>query len=146
MDENSRNQVHENSKYFSIRLILCNTLVEISLTSQEAVIIYSGGMDSFTLLNKILKEHSKIYALSFDYGQKHKKELVYAKNVCDDLCVHHKIIDVTTINCLLKGSSLTSDISVPSHRLQIREWRFKHYCTQQKYDFFITGCRLCYFN
>lgn len=81
--------------------------------SEKVVVIYSGGMDSFTLLNKVLSEGKKAYCLSFNYGQKHSKELHYAQKVCDDLGLPHKVVDITAINQLLLGSSLTDDIEIP---------------------------------
>lgn len=81
--------------------------------SEKVVVIYSGGMDSFTLLNKVLSEGKKAYCLSFNYGQKHSKELHYAQKVCDELGLPHKIVDITAINQLLLGSSLTDDIEIP---------------------------------
>jgi len=82
---------------------------------KKAVVIYSGGMDSFTLLNDVVQEgrFGEVYALSFDYGQRHSKELAYAHAVCVDLQVPHKVVDITAMNALLQGSSLTSDIAVP---------------------------------
>lgn len=79
----------------------------------KAVVIYSGGMDSFTILNRALNEGLELYALTFDYGQKHKKEIEYAKNVCAELQVSHRIIDITAINQLLQSSSLTTDKTIP---------------------------------
>lgn len=81
--------------------------------SQKVVVIFSGGMDSFTVLNKVVREHNDVYALSFNYGQRHSKELDYAAKVCNELGVHHKIIDISAINELIGGSSLTADIDVP---------------------------------
>lgn len=80
---------------------------------QKVVVIYSGGMDSFTVLNIAHKQGFEVYALSFDYGQRHKKELEYASRVCIELGINHKIIDISAINELIGGSSLTSDIEVP---------------------------------
>lgn len=81
--------------------------------TQKVVVIFSGGMDSFTVLNKAVREGYEVFALSFDYGQRHKKELDYAARVCAELRVHHKIVDISAINQLIGGSSLTSDIEVP---------------------------------
>ncbi|UAA37864.1 7-cyano-7-deazaguanine synthase QueC [Paraneptunicella aestuarii] len=81
--------------------------------AQKVVVIYSGGMDSFTVLHKALRDGCEIYALSFNYGQRHSKELEYAARVCADLDVHHKIVDISSINQLIGGSALTSDIDVP---------------------------------
>ncbi|MGB1091538.1 MAG: 7-cyano-7-deazaguanine synthase QueC [Oceanobacter sp.] len=81
--------------------------------SEKAVVIYSGGMDSFTILHKALKGGLELYPLTFDYGQKHKKEIEFAANVCKQLQLSHRVIDINAINQLLQSSSLTSDISIP---------------------------------
>lgn len=81
--------------------------------TEKVVVIYSGGMDSFTVLNRALKDGKEVYALSFDYGQRHVKELECASSVCASLNVEHKIIDISAINQLLAGSSLTDDIDIP---------------------------------
>jgi len=80
--------------------------------SQKVVVIFSGGMDSFTVLNLAVKQGLEVFALSFDYGQRHKKELDYAARACQGLGVQHKIVDISAINQLIGGSSLTSDIDV----------------------------------
>lgn len=81
--------------------------------SNKVVVIYSGGMDSFTVLNRALKDGKEVFALSFDYGQRHVKELDCARDVCQSLGVPHKIVDISAINQLLAGSSLTDDIDIP---------------------------------
>ena len=81
--------------------------------SEKVVVIYSGGMDSYTVLNKAIKQGFDVYALSFNYGQRHVKELEVAASVCADLNVHHKVVDISAINQLIGGSSLTDDIEVP---------------------------------
>ncbi|MBU2971906.1 7-cyano-7-deazaguanine synthase QueC [Pseudoalteromonas sp. C2R02] len=81
--------------------------------SQKVVVIYSGGMDSYTVLNKALRDGYEVYALSFDYGQRHVKELDVAAIACKGLDVHHKIVDISAINQIIGGSSLTDDIEVP---------------------------------
>lgn len=71
-------------------------------------------MDSVTLLYKMLADGYTCVALSFDYGQRHKKELQFAKKTCIKLNVGHKIVDVRSINSLLQGSALTSrEVDVP---------------------------------
>ena len=81
--------------------------------TQKVVVIYSGGMDSFTVLNKAIRDGYEVYALTFDYGQRHVKEIDYAKRACAELGVHHKIVDISAINSIIAGSSLTDDIDVP---------------------------------
>jgi 7-cyano-7-deazaguanine synthase len=86
--------------------------------ANKVVVIYSGGMDSFTVLNRALKDGKQVYALSFDYGQRHVKELSCASDVCKLLNVKHKIIDISAINQILAGSSLTDDIDIPEGHYQ----------------------------
>lgn len=81
--------------------------------SQKVVVIFSGGMDSFTVLNKALKDGYEVFAITFDYGQRHVKEIEYAQAACVKLGVHHKIVDISAINSIIAGSSLTDDIDVP---------------------------------
>ena len=81
--------------------------------TEKVVVIFSGGMDSFTVLNRAIKDGKDVYALSFDYGQRHVKELDCAAKICQELSVKHKVIDISAINQLLAGSSLTDDIDIP---------------------------------
>lgn len=81
--------------------------------NEKVVIIYSGGMDSYTVLNRAIRDGYKPYPLTFNYGQRHKKEIDVAAAVCQELGLEHKIVDITAINQLLQGSSLTSDIEIP---------------------------------
>lgn len=82
---------------------------------KRAVIIYSGGMDSFTLLHDLKAAGYELVALSFDYGQRHRKELDFAAAECSRLGVAHHLIGMHQIGeDLLQGSSLTSkDMAVP---------------------------------
>ncbi|CAB0152015.1 7-cyano-7-deazaguanine synthase [Pseudidiomarina piscicola] len=85
----------------------------------KVVVIYSGGMDSFTVLNRALRDGHDVYALSFNYGQRHVKELEVAAQATAKLGVPHKIVDITSINSLLAGSSLTStEIAIPEGEYQ----------------------------
>lgn len=81
--------------------------------TDTVVVIYSGGMDSFTLLNLALARGYKVHALSFDYGQRHVRELDSARAVCADLGLPHQILDIRSVNAAMAGSSLTSELPVP---------------------------------
>jgi len=77
--------------------------------SKKVVVIYSGGMDSYTVLHKAIQQGLTPYALTFDYGQRHIKEIDVARSVCQELGVNHKVIDISAINELIGGSSLTDN-------------------------------------
>lgn len=79
----------------------------------KTVLILSGGMDSTTLLYDLLDKGCEIKTVSFNYGQRHKKELEYAKRSCSKFGIEHKIVDLSSITPLIGNSALTSDIAVP---------------------------------
>jgi 7-cyano-7-deazaguanine synthase len=74
----------------------------------KIMFILSGGLDSTTALYELKKKHEIIEALTFDYGQRHHKEIQCAKKICETLKLHHRIIDISHLNGLLQGSSLTN--------------------------------------
>ncbi len=75
--------------------------------SSATVVIYSGGMDSFTVLHRALREGRDVHALSFDYGQRHARELEVARRVCRELTVPHQVVDIRAIHGLIDNSALT---------------------------------------
>jgi 7-cyano-7-deazaguanine synthase len=79
----------------------------------KAVVLISGGLDSTTLLYYVISQKYEPYVLSFDYGQRHKKELECAKNICKELNVPHEIVDVSSINKLIAKGSLAGKEIVP---------------------------------
>ncbi len=82
---------------------------------KKAVILFSGGLDSTTCLALAKSEGYACYALSFDYGQKHKVELDVALSLAKRMGVkEHKIVslDLGTLN-----SALTDDkLKVPDYK------------------------------
>lgn len=82
---------------------------------KKAVVLSSGGLDSTTCMGIAKAEGYEIYSLSFDYGQRHKKELECAKEVADFFgAKEHLIIDFNLR--AWGGSALTEDIDVPEDR------------------------------
>jgi 7-cyano-7-deazaguanine synthase len=75
----------------------------------KAVVILSGGMDSTTLLYDIHAHVTEdIHCLSFNYGQRHSKELEFAARTCATLGLTHKIVPFTDdLKSLLTASALT---------------------------------------
>ncbi len=81
----------------------------------KCVVLLSGGLDSSTVLAIAVKDGCEVHALSFDYGQRHLRELESAKKIAKHYGVKHKIIklDLRSIG----GSALTDDIDVPERTL-----------------------------
>lgn len=81
--------------------------------TDTVVVIYSGGMDSYTLLHLARERGYRVHALSFNYGQRHVRELECARSVCEAQGIPHKVIDIRAMSEVMAGSSLTSDVEVP---------------------------------
>ena len=80
----------------------------------QTVLIYSGGVDSTTLLYHLLGDGHEVKTLAVDYGQRHHIEIDCAKNIAQCLGVELEVADMKGISHLLGGSSLTSpDLAVP---------------------------------
>ncbi len=88
------------------------------MSSKKAVVLISGGLDSTTALAMARSEGYACYTISFDYGQRHKVELLAAELTSKAMgALEHKVIhlDLRTIG----GSALTDDsIAVPEQETQ----------------------------
>lgn len=79
----------------------------------KAIAIVSGGLDSVTLAYFLRAEGYNLHLLSFDYGQRHKKEIGFAELCARRLQADFDTIDMSYFGKYLKGSALTDDIPVP---------------------------------
>jgi len=82
---------------------------------KRGVVLLSGGVDSTTTLAIAITEGYDAYALSFDYGQRHKIEIDFARRVANSLGAReHRVakIDLRVFG----GSALTDDLDVPKKR------------------------------
>jgi 7-cyano-7-deazaguanine synthase len=70
-------------------------------------------MDSYTVLRQASLEGYDVHPVSFNYGQRHSKELDMVKKVCQRYDYPLQLVDISSILPLLKGSALTDDIDVP---------------------------------
>jgi 7-cyano-7-deazaguanine synthase len=81
---------------------------------RKTIVIHSGGLDSTVLLASLVTDGDEVKALSVDYGQRHRRELEHAKEICGFYGVEHEIANLSLVKHLLAGSSQTSDdVAVP---------------------------------
>jgi len=78
----------------------------------KAVILLSGGLDSTICMSVAKEEGYELYPISFNYGQRHNRELECAKAVAKHFNVKKHLIIDTNMNDI-GGSALTDDIEVP---------------------------------
>jgi 7-cyano-7-deazaguanine synthase len=82
---------------------------------RKAVIVLSGGLDSTTVGAIARDEGFVLYALTFDYGQRHRIEIDSARRVAAHLgVIEHVVIQIDLRR--FGGSALTSDLDVPKAR------------------------------
>lgn len=79
----------------------------------KTIVVCSGGLDSVTLAHKVAAENRLLGLVSFLYGQRHKKEIDFAKRCADRLGVPFLPIDISPLGPLLSGSALTGAVDVP---------------------------------
>jgi 7-cyano-7-deazaguanine synthase len=81
----------------------------------KAICLLSGGLDSATCLALARRDGYACYALSFDYGQRHKVELEAAARVARSLgAERHQVVEIGLDK--FGGSALTADFAVPKAR------------------------------
>ncbi len=82
---------------------------------KKALVLMSGGLDSATVAAIAKDEGFDLYALSFDYGQRHRYEIECAKKVSRFLKAKDHLILTIDLRAI-GGSALTDDIEVPKDR------------------------------
>ena len=94
-------------------------MAEISTKpNNKALVVLSGGQDSTTCLFWAKKEFKVVYAISFNYGQKHQHETAIAQSIAERAGVSFKLMDIYFIsqlatNCSLTDSSIKMDEEKP---------------------------------
>ncbi len=82
---------------------------------KSAVCLVSGGLDSATCLALARRDGFEIYALSFDYGQRHRAELDAASRVAASFAAReHRVVHIDLR--AFGGSALTANMAVPKGR------------------------------
>jgi 7-cyano-7-deazaguanine synthase len=79
----------------------------------RTLVVCSGGLDSVTLAHRIAAERNLVHIVSFDYGQRHRKELEYARRAAQRLAIAHDVVDLVDVGARLAGSALTEGAAVP---------------------------------
>ena len=89
--------------------------------NKSALVVLSGGQDSTTCLFWAKQKFDKVYAITFDYGQKHKKEIEIAREIAEHADVPFHLMQLPFINQLgsnaLTDSTIEMDAEKPIDRL-----------------------------
>jgi 7-cyano-7-deazaguanine synthase len=91
------------------------------MSNKTAVVVLSGGQDSVTCLGMALNLYDKVYAIGFNYSQKHAVELQQAQIICDMHKVPYAIFTIPALAALGDSALVTTntlkddDVSLPHH-------------------------------
>lgn len=109
------------------------------MKGKRAVVLLSGGIDSSTTLAVAQSEKHELFALSFDYNQRHKRELESARMVASFFGVQKHLVITFDLRDI-GGSALTSDIEVPRDRgvLSVKREAIKSEIRNQKFEIPVT--------
>jgi len=81
----------------------------------KTIVILSGGLDSATLLYHLKNEGHKVHALTFNYGQRHDRELKAADEICRRTQTTQESVDLTSLRPLFGANALTDrSVALPS--------------------------------
>jgi 7-cyano-7-deazaguanine synthase len=86
------------------------------MAGRRAVAVVSGGLDSTTMAYSLRAQGYTLSAISFDYGQRHRKELGFAERIAAELDAPWTLIDLRAagLTRVLTGSALTDrTVTVP---------------------------------
>jgi 7-cyano-7-deazaguanine synthase len=109
----------------------------------KAVVVYSGGMDSTVLLEYCIKNHDEVYVITFDYNQRHKKEIAIARSYVEEIhsIMEHKVVDLKFFADLVPSSAITSNnINVPKMKDIIGEAQSSAYVPNRNMMLLSIAC------
>jgi len=83
----------------------------MDIHKDSAVVLYSGGQDSTTCLAWALQKFKQVYAVVFDYGQRHRIEIEQAEKILKQLHVSYQVLSLPAFQEL--GNNALTDFSIP---------------------------------
>jgi len=80
----------------------------------QALVLLSGGQDSATCLYWAIRAYGRdhVYAIGFDYGQRHIDELQYARDICDGLGISFVVVSLPAVSELTDNALTHPDMTV----------------------------------
>jgi 7-cyano-7-deazaguanine synthase len=84
----------------------------------EVIVLLSGGLDSSTVLALAKERGYDVVALTFDYGQKHKRELNSSRKMARHFKAKEHIIVPLNLGKLLRSSLTRESMSIPENRTE----------------------------
>ncbi len=84
----------------------------MKMKEEKAVVVFSGGQDSTTCLFWAKKQFGEVEAVTFDYGQRHRREIDVAQAIAAELGVRHTVLDLSLLGQLAPNALTRDDIAI----------------------------------
>ncbi|PCF44297.1 7-cyano-7-deazaguanine synthase QueC [Staphylococcus delphini] len=85
------------------------------LNNEKALVVFSGGQDSTTCLFYAKKHFKEVELVTFEYGQRHAKEIEVAKEIAEDQGLKHHVLDMALLSQLTPNALTSHDMTIASH-------------------------------
>ncbi|EIS6534094.1 7-cyano-7-deazaguanine synthase QueC [Staphylococcus pseudintermedius] len=85
------------------------------LNNEKALVVFSGGQDSTTCLFYAKKHFKEVDLVTFEYGQRHAKEIEVAKEIAEDQGLKHHVLDMALLSQLTPNALTSHDMTIDSH-------------------------------
>ncbi|HCA6998938.1 7-cyano-7-deazaguanine synthase QueC [Staphylococcus pseudintermedius] len=85
------------------------------LNNEKALVVFSGGQDSTTCLFYAKKHFKEVELVTFEYGQRHVKEIEVAKEIAEDQGLKHHVLDMALLSQLTPNALTSHDMTIDSH-------------------------------
>jgi 7-cyano-7-deazaguanine synthase len=82
------------------------------MKKEKAVVVFSGGQDSTTCLFWAMERFEEVEAVTFNYNQRHSLEIDCAKEICNELGIHHHTLDMSLLSQLTENALTRGNIEV----------------------------------
>ena len=84
----------------------------MKMNEEKAVVVFSGGQDSTTCLFWAKKQFGEVETVTFDYGQRHRREIEVAQAIAAELGVRHTVLDMSLLGQLAPNALTRRDIAI----------------------------------